>query len=149
MTQIIDGKKISAEIKDELKEKVTALKAEGKEITLAVIQVGNDPASTVYVGNKKKSCAYIGIRSLAYELPEDTAAKVFGLAKKMATKMTEKLHCDGLNIVQNNGEAAGQTVRHFHMHLIPRYENDGQHILWNPGESTPEELEEIRKTITE
>ena len=80
-----------------------------------------------------------------YELPEDTAAKVFVLAKKMATKMTEKLHCDGLNIVQNNGEAAGQTVRHFHMHLIPRYENDGQHILWNPGESTPEELEEIRR----
>ena len=72
MTQIIDGKKISAEIKDELKEKVAALKAEGKEITLAVIQVGNDPASTVYVGNKKKSCAYIGILSLAYELPEDT-----------------------------------------------------------------------------
>ena len=72
MTQIIDGKKISAEIKDELKEKVAALKAEGKEITLAVIQVGNDPASTVYVGNKKKSCAYIGIRSLSYELPEDT-----------------------------------------------------------------------------
>ena len=72
MNQIIDGKKISAEIKDELKEKVAALKAEGKEITLAVIQVGNDPASTVYVGNKKKSCAYIGIRSLAYELPEDT-----------------------------------------------------------------------------
>ena len=72
MTQIIDGKKISAEIKDELKEKVAALKAEGKEITLSVIQVGNDPASTVYVGNKKKSCAYIGIHSLAYELPEDT-----------------------------------------------------------------------------
>jgi methylenetetrahydrofolate dehydrogenase (NADP+)/methenyltetrahydrofolate cyclohydrolase len=72
MTQIIDGKKISAEIKDELKEKVAALKAEGKEITLAVIQVGNDAASSVYVGNKKKACAYIGIRSLAYELPEDT-----------------------------------------------------------------------------
>ena len=84
-----------------------------------------------------------------YELPEDTAAKTFVLAKKMATKMSEKLQCDGLNIVQNNGEAAGQTVKHFHMHLIPRYENDGQHILWNPGESTPEELEEIRKTITE
>ena len=72
MAQIIDGKKISAEIKDELKAKVAALKAEGKEITLAVIQVGNDPASTVYVGNKKKSCEYIGIRSLAYELPEET-----------------------------------------------------------------------------
>lgn len=72
MTQIIDGKKISSEIKNELKEKVAALKAEGKEITLAVIQVGSDPASTVYVGNKKKACEYIGIRSLAYELPEET-----------------------------------------------------------------------------
>ena len=73
MTQIIDGKKISSEIKNELKEKVAALKAEGKEITLAVIQVGSDPASTVYVGNKKKACEYIGIRSLAYELPEETS----------------------------------------------------------------------------
>lgn len=72
MAQIIDGKKISQEIKDELKAKVEALKAEGKEICLAVIQVGNDPASTVYVGNKKKACAYIGIKSLAYELPEET-----------------------------------------------------------------------------
>ena len=61
----------------------------------------------------------------------------------------EKLNCDGLNIVQNNGEAAGQTVQHFHMHLIPRYVNDGQKILWTPGESTPEELEEVRRTITE
>ncbi len=72
MTQIIDGKAISAQIKDELKEKTARLKAEGKEVTLAVIQVGNDPASTVYVGNKKKACAYVGIRSLAYELPEET-----------------------------------------------------------------------------
>ncbi len=72
MAQIIDGKKISAEIKEELKEKAAKLKSEGKEITLAVIQVGNDPASTVYVGNKKKACEYIGIRSLAYELPEET-----------------------------------------------------------------------------
>ena len=72
MAQMIDGKKISAEIKEELKEKVACLKAQGKEITLAVIQVGNDPASSVYVGNKKKSCEYIGIRSLAYELPEET-----------------------------------------------------------------------------
>lgn len=72
MYQIIDGKKISQEIKDELKEKVAALKAEGKSICLAVIQVGSDPASSVYVGNKKKACAYIGIESLAYELPEET-----------------------------------------------------------------------------
>ena len=72
MAKLIDGKKISGEIKDELKEKVAQLKEQGVEVTLAVIQVGNDPASTVYVGNKKKACAYIGIRSLAYELPEET-----------------------------------------------------------------------------
>ena len=72
MYQIIDGKKISQEIKDELKEKVAALKEQGTEICLAVIQVGNDPASSVYVGNKKKACAYIGINSLSYELPEGT-----------------------------------------------------------------------------
>lgn len=70
MAFIIDGKKISNEIKDELKEKVDEYKKAGKEITLAVIQVGQDPASTVYVGNKKKACEYIGIRSLAYELEE-------------------------------------------------------------------------------
>lgn len=73
MAQIIDGKLISNQIKDELKEKVAALKAEGKDICLAVIQVGNDPASSVYVGNKKKACAYIGIESRAYELPEETS----------------------------------------------------------------------------
>ena len=72
MPQIIDGKKISTEIKDELKAKVAQLKEEGVEVTLAVIQVGNDPASSVYVGNKKKACEYIGIRSLAYELAEET-----------------------------------------------------------------------------
>ncbi len=73
MAQIIDGKAISARIKDELKEEVARKKAEGKQITLAVIQVGNDPASTVYVGNKKKACAYIGIDSASYELPEETS----------------------------------------------------------------------------
>lgn len=72
MTQTIDGKRISQEIKDELKEKVASLKQEGKEAALAVIQVGSDPASSVYVNNKKKACAYIGIRSLSYELPEET-----------------------------------------------------------------------------
>ena len=75
MTQIIDGKVISTQIKDELKVKVAELKAAGKEVTLAVIQVGNDPASSVYVGNKKKACEYIGIRSLAYELAEETTEK--------------------------------------------------------------------------
>lgn len=73
MALIIDGKKISAQIKDELREKVAELNKKGMQVTLAVVQVGNDPASTVYVGNKKKACEYIGIRSLAYELPETTS----------------------------------------------------------------------------
>ena len=72
MYQLIDGKAISQEIKAELKEKVAILKEQGIEICMAVIQVGNDPASGVYVNNKKKACEYIGIRSLAYELPEET-----------------------------------------------------------------------------
>ena len=72
MAQIIDGKRISQEIKDELKEKVAALKEEGKECCLAVVQVGNDPASSVYVRNKKRACEYIGMKSLSFELPEDT-----------------------------------------------------------------------------
>ncbi len=72
MAQIIDGKRISQEIKDELKEKVAALKDEGKECCLAVVQVGNDPASSVYVRNKKRACEYIGMKSLSFELPEDT-----------------------------------------------------------------------------
>lgn len=73
MTKIIDGKAISTQIKEEVKEQVARLQEQGREVTLAVIQVGTDPASTVYVGNKKKACAYTGIRSLAYELPEETS----------------------------------------------------------------------------
>ena len=72
MAQLIDGKAISAQIKEEVKEKVAALKEQGCEVTLAVIQVGADPASSVYVRNKKKACEYVGVRSLAYELPEET-----------------------------------------------------------------------------
>ena len=72
MAQIIDGKVIAGQIKDELKIQVAAYKAAGVEITLAVIQVGSDPASSVYVNNKKKACEYIGMKSLAYELGEET-----------------------------------------------------------------------------
>ena len=72
MPKLIDGKKIALEIKNELKTKVEQLKREGKDVCLAVIQVGNDAASTVYVNGKKRDCEYIGIRSLSYELPEET-----------------------------------------------------------------------------
>lgn len=84
-----------------------------------------------------------------YELPDEEAEKVIVLAKKMAAQLKEKLNCDGMNLVQNNGEAAGQTVFHFHLHLIPRYREDGQTLGWKPMESTPEELEAVRKTIVE
>lgn len=83
-----------------------------------------------------------------YKLPEDMAGQAMILAKKLALHMTETLNCDGFNIVQNNGETAGQTVFHFHMHLIPRYREDGQKIGWKPQEVSQEELEETRKQIT-
>lgn len=72
MPLLIDGKKISTEIKDELKVTVEELKKQGVETCLAVIQVGDDPASSIYVRNKKRACAYVGIESLSYELPEET-----------------------------------------------------------------------------
>lgn len=72
MAVLIDGKKISLDVKDEVKKKVQRINESGKEVTLAVVQVGNDPASSVYVGNKTKACEYVGIKSLTYKLDEDT-----------------------------------------------------------------------------
>ena len=82
-----------------------------------------------------------------YEIADDTAAKVLPLAKKMAALMTEKLGADGFNIVQNNNEVAGQTVFHFHVHLIPRYNDDNQSLVMKPQEMTAAQLDEIRDTI--
>ena len=123
---------------------------------------GEIPSATLYededfrvildLGPASKGHALILPKSHAaniYELQDETAGKAMILAKKMATKLRDGLNCDGFNIVQNNGEIAGQTVFHFHMHLIPRYEGDNQHILWKPTEVTQDELEEIRKQITE
>ena len=84
-----------------------------------------------------------------FELPDETAGEVMKLARRMAVQMKEKLHADGFNLVQNKGECAGQTVMHFHLHLIPRYEGDGQHILWKPVETTQEELEQIKNAIVD
>lgn len=83
-----------------------------------------------------------------YELPEEWAADVMILAKRMAIKMTEKLQCDGFNLVQNNNECAGQTVFHFHYHLIPRYKGDNQKIQWNPTSPSAEELKEVHSILT-
>lgn len=82
-----------------------------------------------------------------FELDDALASKALVTAKMVAAKMKNALHADGFNLVQNNGEAAGQTVFHFHMHLIPRYENDQAGILWEPGETTPEDMAEVKRLV--
>ena len=84
-----------------------------------------------------------------FELEEAEAAKVFPIAKKIATALMKTYHCDGVNILQNNGEAAGQTVFHLHVHVVPRYYGDGVNIMWKPGE-TPDlkaVADEIKKNL--
>ena len=80
-----------------------------------------------------------------YDLPENIAAEAIKLAKETALEMKEKLNCDGVNIVQNNEETAGQTVFHFHMHIIPRYKDDKQAIGWKPGQPEADELDAVEK----
>ena len=80
-------------------------------------------------------------------MPDELVGKAMILAKKMAARMTQALGCDGFNVVQNNGEAAGQTVFHFHMHLIPRYEKDGAMVSWKPGKLTDEIREELLEKL--
>ena len=84
-----------------------------------------------------------------YELDDELAAKALVLAKKMITKLTDIVGCEGYNILQNNGKAAGQTVFHFHMHLIPRYADDNVKIGWKLGKLTDEVKAEILAKIAE
>ncbi len=93
MARIIDGKMISTIIKDECREKAAALKKQGREVCLAVIQVGSDPASSVYVNNKKKACAYIGINSLSYELEEKTTQEEL---IELIAKLNERKDVNGI-----------------------------------------------------
>ena len=83
-----------------------------------------------------------------FELPDETAKKVLPLAKKIAAAVKVAMNADGVNLVQNNGEAAGQTVRHFHLHIIPRKDGDNAMPLWTPGESVPEEQAKIAEQIS-
>ena len=123
---------------------------------------GEIPAATLYedenfrvildLGPASKGHALILPKSHAaniYELSDEMAAKAMILAKKMATAMTAALKCDGFNIVQNNGECAGQTVFHFHMHLIPRYKGDQVGITWHQGELSDADKEEILLKVKE
>ena len=84
-----------------------------------------------------------------FELSEDIAGKAMVLAKHLAVVMRDRLHCSGLNLVQNNGVSAGQTVPHFHLHMIPRYEGNGKDLNWKAGQATQEELEAVRRQITQ
>lgn len=81
-----------------------------------------------------------------YELPDEDASKIMIVAKKIATAIEKAYHCDGVNILQNNGEAAGQTVFHLHVHVIPRFKEDTVNIGWKQGDM-PEDLDAICKEI--
>lgn len=117
---------------------------------------GEIPAATIYEDERFRVILDLGPASKGhalilpkehyadiYEIPEDLAAEAYKLAARLAKKLTEVLNCDGFNIVQNNKEAAGQTVFHFHIHLIPRYENDQVGLGWKPGTLTEEVKQEI------
>ncbi len=111
------------------------------------IAAGEIPAATLYEDDVFRVILDLGPASRGHalilpkehyadlsEIREETAEKVLPLAKKLSTAMTKALGCAGINLVQNNGEAAGQTVRHFHMHIIPRYEKGPRIVSWEPGE---------------
>ena len=131
-----------------------------KDCIFCKIANGDIPSKTLYEDEEFKVILDVGPATRGhalilpknhyanlYELPDETAVKVMLLAKKMAVLMTEKLGCDGFNLVQNNGEDAGQTVFHFHMHLIPRYPDDHAGIAWNPGKADQEDMEEIKRLV--
>ena len=123
---------------------------------------GEIPAATIYededfrvildLGPASKGHALILPKAHAanlFELPDDLAAKAMLVAKKVGGKLKEVLGCDGLNLVQNNGEAAGQTVFHFHMHLIPRMNDDKVGITWNPGKLTDEDKADMLEKMNQ
>ena len=122
------------------------------------IAAGEIPSATVYEDDDFRAILDLGPAAKGHTLvipkshsdnllsvEPDTAAKALKVISKTANAIKEALGCDGINVVQNNGEVAGQTVFHFHMHLIPRYLNDGNQdkLTWNHAEFTSEEIEEI------
>ena len=126
------------------------------------IAAGDIPSATIYEDNDFRVILDIEPASKGhalilpkehyanlYELSDELAAKALIVAKKVITKMTGILGCDGYNVVQNNGEAAGQTVFHFHLHLIPRYKDDNVNIGWSQGNLTEEIKAEILSGMNE
>lgn len=131
-----------------------------KDCIFCKIANGEIPSHTLYedenfrvifdLGPATRGHALILVKKHAenvYEVDDEIASKVFVLAKKMAGIMTEVFNCDGFNIVQNNGKCAGQSVFHFHMHLIPRYIDDNAIKFWKAKETSEEELTELENKI--
>lgn len=131
-----------------------------KDCIFCRIAAGDIPSATLYEDEDFRVILDLGPASKGhalilpkahyaniYEITEELAGKAMILAKKMAGVLTEALQCDGFNLVQNNGEPAGQTVFHFHMHLIPRYEGDQVGLLWDPKELQPEVRDEIVEKV--
>lgn len=121
---------------------------------------GAIPSSTVYEDGEFRVILDLGPASKGHalilpkehykdvcDLDEKTAAKILPLAAKIGTAMKKSLGCAGFNLVQNNGAAAGQTVFHFHVHAIPRYEDGPKIVSWTPGEETSDELSKIAEKI--
>ncbi len=126
------------------------------------IAAGEIPSKTIYEDDKFRVIMDLGAASEGHalilpkdhyanlmELDEETASSVLPLAGKISRAMMKSLDCDGLNLVQNNGEEAGQTVMHFHLHMIPRYKGGNEVIEWKPGSPSAEELEETAAKIRE
>ena len=133
-----------------------------KDCIFCKIAAGEIPSATLYEDDDFRIILDLGPASKGhalllpkehyenlYMLPDELAAKALPVAKKMITKLTEVLGCDGYNVVQNNGETAGQTVFHFHMHLIPRYKGDQVGLGWKMGELTDEERDDILAKLRE
>lgn len=123
-----------------------------KDCIFCKIANGEIPSATVYEDEDFRAILDLGPASKGHtlilpkqhfrdlnEIDETTAAKVLPVAAKIGAAMKKALSCDGYNVVQNNGTAAGQTVFHFHVHVIPRYEGAPVIVAWEPGKTTPEE----------
>ena len=124
------------------------------------IAAGEIPSETVYEDEQFRAILDLGPASAGHtlilpkahfkdvtEISDEYAANVLKVAAKLGKAMKKGLGCEGFNLVQNNGEAAGQTVMHFHMHVIPRYEGGPAMVSWTPGKASPEELAEVADKI--
>ena len=111
------------------------------------IAAGEIPSATLYEDDDFRVILPKNHYRNLYDIDDEVASKAILLAKKMITKLTDVLNCDGYNIVQNNEEAAGQTVFHFHMHMIPRYKNDNVGLGWHMGELSEADKNEILEKL--